>query len=54
MTCCSKIPPSEADYIALANAKHTMALSGVPIFNASNRQVGCGWEACFHPLGPLC
>ncbi|KAI7840820.1 hypothetical protein COHA_005466 [Chlorella ohadii] len=31
-------PLGAADYIALANAKHTLALSGVPIFNASNRQ----------------
>ncbi|PRW45043.1 vacuolar -sorting-associated 33-like protein [Chlorella sorokiniana] len=31
-------PLGAADYIALANAKHTLALSGVPIFNATNRQ----------------
>ena len=27
-----------ADYIALADAKHTLALSGVPVFTAANRQ----------------
>lgn len=26
-----------ADYIALANARHTLALSGVPVFTAANR-----------------
>ncbi|KAL4424629.1 hypothetical protein ABPG77_002247 [Micractinium sp. CCAP 211/92] len=31
-------PLGAADYIALANAKHTLALSGVPIFTAANRQ----------------
>jgi len=30
-------PLGAADYIALANAKHTIALSGVPKFSASNR-----------------
>ncbi|EFN56104.1 hypothetical protein CHLNCDRAFT_22338, partial [Chlorella variabilis] len=31
-------PLGAADYIALANAKHTVALSGVPVFTAANRQ----------------
>lgn len=34
-------PPTRraaADYIALANVKHTLALSGVPVFTAANRQ----------------
>lgn len=31
-------PLGAADYIALANAKHTLALSGVPVFTAANRQ----------------
>lgn len=30
-------PRGAADYIALANAKHTVALSGVPVFTAANR-----------------
>ena len=30
-------PLGAADYIALANSKHTVALSGVPIFNGANR-----------------
>ena len=30
--------PFPADYIALANAEHTLALSGVPVFTAANRQ----------------
>lgn len=30
-------PRLAADYIALANAKHTLALSGVPVFTANNR-----------------
>ena len=30
-------PLGAADYIALANAKHTVALTGVPIFDGSNR-----------------
>ena len=34
----SLIPAPAADYIALANAKHTVALSGVPVFTAANRQ----------------
>lgn len=33
---CEK-PLGAADYIALANAKHTLALAGVPVFNAGNR-----------------
>ncbi|KAL4448617.1 hypothetical protein ABPG75_005836 [Micractinium tetrahymenae] len=33
-------PLGAADYIALANAKHTLALSGVPVFTAANRQAG--------------
>ncbi|KAI3426118.1 hypothetical protein D9Q98_008497 [Chlorella vulgaris] len=33
---CSR-PLGAADYIALANAKHTLALSGVPVFTANNR-----------------
>jgi peroxisome-assembly ATPase len=33
---CNK-PLGAADYIALANAKHTVALSGVPKFSGSNR-----------------
>jgi hypothetical protein len=31
-------PPAAADYIALANSRHTLALSGVPVFTAANRQ----------------
>ncbi|PSC67543.1 lactation elevated 1 isoform X1 [Micractinium conductrix] len=31
-------PLGAADYIALANAEHTLALSGVPVFTAANRQ----------------
>lgn len=31
-------PLGAADYIALADAKHTVALSGVPIFTGANKQ----------------